>query len=167
MGEIGLFSTQGGIEQFGEASDSFGDALARATPPIRTFTGHVNAATVKDVQFVGPQESHVASGSDCGSFFVWNAEDASLAFVGQHADADVVNCVISHPRDFSLVTCGIEHDFKVWSPINRQHPQCPDTDEAVSRLIRSNSEVEEESSQLEVIERVLVNVRNRPECPLQ
>ena len=39
---------------------------------LRVEAGHQNWKTVKSVNFLGPNNEHVISGSDCGHFFVWN-----------------------------------------------------------------------------------------------
>lgn len=175
-GGIHLFDTNQGISEFSESLESLeqsspasyaSETSGVSTQQIRDFYGHLNAATVKDVQFVGPHETHVASGSDCGSFFVWNASSSELAFVGKDADSDVVNCVISHPRDCALVTCGIDNDFKLWTPTNRRNPQNPQHDQNIIQLIDENRETGDETEQMEVIERVFTQLRTQPECPLQ
>ena len=40
--------------------------------------GHRNSATVKGVNFYGPESQFVISGSDCGNIFLW---DKQVGFV--------------------------------------------------------------------------------------
>lgn len=36
-----------------------------------------------------------------------------FCLLGHNADAEVVNCVIDHPRDLAIATSGIDSDVKV------------------------------------------------------
>ncbi|KAI6164896.1 WD40 repeat-like protein [Pisolithus thermaeus] len=40
--------------------------------PRARFAGHCNVRTIKDVNFLGPRDEYVTSGSDDGNFFLWN-----------------------------------------------------------------------------------------------
>lgn len=39
---------------------------------ISRYRGHVSLKTIKDVSFVGPDQSMVAAGSDDGRMFIWD-----------------------------------------------------------------------------------------------
>ena len=45
--------------------------------------GHRNSATVKGVNFYGPESQFVISGSDCGNIFLW---DKQVGFVKTEKD---------------------------------------------------------------------------------
>lgn len=87
--------------------------------------GHLNARTVKDVQFVGPGHNFVASGSDDGRLFIWRCartlavdgrpHTGVVAFAGR-ADEHIVNCVVSHPCEPLLAVSGIDNDVKLLGP---------------------------------------------------
>ena len=59
--------------------------------PRRIFTGHRNADTVKDCNFVGLRSDKVVSGSDDGNFFVWDKDTGRLEGIWE-GDGEVVNC---------------------------------------------------------------------------
>lgn len=40
--------------------------------------GHRNNATVKGVNYYGPQSEFVVSGSDCGNIFFWDMETEAI-----------------------------------------------------------------------------------------
>lgn len=81
------------------------------------FRGHRNEATVKGATFLGADEEFIVSGSDCGYIYVWNRKLGSLVTTFKGDDC-VVNCLEPHPyRPYTLATCGIEHDVKIWAPI--------------------------------------------------
>ncbi len=39
---------------------------------VMRYRGHINQQTIKDVAFVGPDDSTIAAGSDCGRMFLWD-----------------------------------------------------------------------------------------------
>lgn len=92
---------------------------------IARCEGHLNARTVKDVQFLGPGHNFVASGSDDGRLFIWRCartlpvdgrpHKAVVAFAGR-ADEHVVNCVVSHPCEPLIAVSGIDNDVKLLGP---------------------------------------------------
>ena len=41
---------------------------------IATYSGHRNNATVKGVNFYGPNSEYVVSGSDCGHVYLWDKQ---------------------------------------------------------------------------------------------
>jgi len=83
---------------------------------LQSFDGHRNVRTIKGVSFLGGDDEWVVSGSDCGYFYIWDAETGNLqaCYRGDH---DVVNCIEKHPqRLFTLATSGIGDDVKIWEP---------------------------------------------------
>lgn len=95
----------------------------------RVFSGHRNSQTVKGVNFFGPNDEYVVSGSDCGHIFIWGKKDTKLVrlMVG---DRHVVNQLEQHPSMPVLATCGIEKIAKIWSPISGEVQPLPaDADE--------------------------------------
>ncbi|TFY70163.1 hypothetical protein EVG20_g2843 [Dentipellis fragilis] len=64
--------------------------------PRKRFVGACNAETVKDVNFLGPNDEYVVSGSDDGNFFVWRKSTAELHGIYE-GDGSVVNVIEGHP----------------------------------------------------------------------
>lgn len=99
------------------------------------FTGHRNARTmIKEAIFWG--RDFVMSGSDCGHVFTWNRKTGELVMLLE-ADSHVVNCLQPHPSLPYLVTSGIDHDIKLFTPAEDDKDQCRfDKDKAtdVSRM---------------------------------
>eukprot|EP00958_Prasinococcus_capsulatus_P030485 scaffold8141_cov430-Prasinococcus_capsulatus_cf.AAC.2 len=81
----------------------------------RSFTGHQNLRTVKDVSFLGPLGDCVASGSDDGHWFLWDKKTGRL-LARLEGDQHVVNCVQSCPTLPLIASCGIDNTVKLWSP---------------------------------------------------
>ncbi|GMG98822.1 hypothetical protein Nepgr_000662 [Nepenthes gracilis] len=48
----------------------------------QVYSGHRNSLTVKGVNFFGPDDDYVMSGSDCGHIFIWKKKEAELQHVG-------------------------------------------------------------------------------------
>ena len=70
---------------------------------VRQFRGHCNMRTVKEVNFFGPLDQYVMSGSDDGQIFMWDAETAEIVQL-LDGDNDVVNCLVGHPVDCVLAS---------------------------------------------------------------
>lgn len=58
---------------------------------------------------------YIVSGSDDGSFFIWEKETTNLVRVLQ-GDESIVNCLQPHPRHCFLATSGIDPVVRLWSP---------------------------------------------------
>ena len=89
-----------------------------ATPcsaPIRRYRGHCNVRTVKDVNYFGPNDEYVVSGSDDGNFFIWDSKTSELVNVLE-GDGEVVNVVQGHPYETMMAVSGIDHTIKIFSP---------------------------------------------------
>ena len=83
---------------------------------INTFRGHRNNATVKGVNFYGPESEYVVSGSDCGNIFIWERETSALVRLAHGDEGGVVNVLEPHPNLPVLATSGLDDDVKIWQP---------------------------------------------------
>jgi len=83
--------------------------------PRRSFKGVSNLRTIKDVNFVGPNDEFVVSGSDEGYFFLWRRENGALHGIYE-GDGSVVNAIEAHPTLPLLAVSGIDHEPKLFSP---------------------------------------------------
>lgn len=66
------------------------------------------------VNFLGPDDEYVASGSDDGNFFLWHKSSGDLHGVYE-GDGTVVNVIESHPRLPLVAVSGIDTTVKVSS----------------------------------------------------
>ncbi|KXT04418.1 hypothetical protein AC578_3604 [Pseudocercospora eumusae] len=83
--------------------------------PTRRYRGHCNVRTVKDVNYWGPDDDFVVSGSDDGNFFIWDRKTSELVNVLE-GDGEVVNVIQGHPYETMLAVSGIDHTIKIFSP---------------------------------------------------
>lgn len=81
----------------------------------RTYVGHCNVRTVKDVNYFGLDDEYVVSGSDDGNLFIWDRHTAKLVNILE-GDGEVVNVVQPHPYETMLAVSGIDHTVKIFSP---------------------------------------------------
>lgn len=58
------------------------------------------------------------SGSDCGNIFMWDKNTEAIAQWLKGDESGVVNCLESHPNFPVMATSGLDHNVKVWSPMN-------------------------------------------------
>ncbi|KAJ5179129.1 hypothetical protein N7492_002339 [Penicillium capsulatum] len=86
----------------------------------RSYRGHCNIQTVKDVNFFGLDDEYVVSGSDSGHLFMWDRKTANLVNILE-ADDQVVNVVQGHPYEPTIAASGIDSTIKIFSP--DQHAQ--------------------------------------------
>ncbi|KAF8470172.1 hypothetical protein BDZ91DRAFT_720097 [Kalaharituber pfeilii] len=82
---------------------------------IRSYSGHCNVKTVKDVNFYGLNDEYVVSGSDCGHVFIWEKKTSKLVQL-LLGDEDTVNVVTGHPYEPQIAVSGIEDTVKIFSP---------------------------------------------------
>lgn len=106
------------------------EPVAFSTHVQRSYTGHANTQTVKDLSLVGLRGDFVASGSDGGHFFIWDARGGEInvrhpLFMG-YSDTAVVNCIAQHPKLPLLAVSGIDHDIKLWEPGSLDDPMQTD-----------------------------------------
>ncbi|KAG8218871.1 WD40 repeat-like protein [Butyriboletus roseoflavus] len=117
--------------------------------PRMRFYGHCNVETVKDgecpqkasmcaqwvingdssaVNFLGPYDEYVTSGSDDGNFFIWKKSTGELVDVLE-GDSSVVNVIEGHPTLPLVAVSGIDATIKVKSfqlattPLLKDSPQ--------------------------------------------
>ncbi|KAF8913931.1 WD40-repeat-containing domain protein [Gymnopilus junonius] len=82
--------------------------------PRRRYTGARNVMTVKDVNFLGPDDEWVVSGSDDGNLFVWNKDSSTLQGIYE-GDSSVVNVIEGHPHLPLLAVSGIDTTVKLFA----------------------------------------------------
>ncbi|MCJ1311161.1 hypothetical protein MMC25_004831 [Agyrium rufum] len=84
----------------------------------RSYRGHCNVKTVKDVNFFGLQDEYVISGSDCGNLFIWDRKSGELVNILK-GDGEVVNVVQGHPYEPMIAASGIDATIKIFAPDQR------------------------------------------------
>ncbi|CAJ2660628.1 unnamed protein product [Trifolium pratense] len=120
----------------------------------QVYSGHRNAKTIKGVNFFGPNDEYVLSGSDCGHIFIWKKKDAKLVrlMVG---DQHVVNQLETHPHIPFLATCGIEKNVKIWAPLGSDTPALPSN---VNEIIEANRQGREDRTRVTLSPDVIMHV---------
>ncbi|KAF9259539.1 WD40 repeat-like protein [Marasmius fiardii PR-910] len=83
--------------------------------PRKRYVGARNTDTVKDVNFFGPQDDYVTSGSDDGNFFIWDKSSGNLHGIYE-GDGTVVNVIETHPHLPLVAVSGIDHTVKIFAP---------------------------------------------------
>jgi len=84
---------------------------------IHKYQGHRNSATVKGVNFYGPNSEYIISGSDCGNIFIWDKKTEGLVKLMPGDDNGVVNVLEPHPTMPVLATSGLDDEVKLWMPL--------------------------------------------------
>ncbi|PNS13853.1 WD repeat protein iqw1 [Sphaceloma murrayae] len=84
-------------------------------PHTRSYQGHCNVKTVKDVNFYGLDDEYVVSGSDDGNLFIWDRKTSKLITILE-GDGEVVNVIQGHPYEPLLAVSGIDDTIKIFSP---------------------------------------------------
>ena len=84
--------------------------------PFRSFSGHVNVETVKDVNFFGQADEYVVSGSDDGLLFVWDKKTSKIVTI-LRADDSVTNVIQGHPSTMLMAASGIDDTIKIFEPM--------------------------------------------------
>ncbi|XP_061676434.1 WD and tetratricopeptide repeats protein 1 [Syngnathoides biaculeatus] len=80
------------------------------------YCGHCNTTTdIKEANFFGSKGQYIVSGSDDGSFFIWEKETTNLVGIMQ-GDKSIVNCLQPHPSYCFLASSGIDPVVRLWSP---------------------------------------------------
>ncbi|KAH9482687.1 WD repeat protein iqw1 [Psilocybe cubensis] len=112
-------------ENFRDGNPTLNDIVRNNEPPVssegnlsvpvvfprRRYVGARNVMTVKDVNFLGPDDDWVASGSDDGNFFIWNKANGSLKGIYE-GDGSVVNVIEGHPHLPLIAVSGIDTTVK-------------------------------------------------------
>lgn len=65
---------------------------APRVPHMRSYRGHCNVRTVKDVNYFGLNDEYVVSGCDSGHIFIWDRKTSKLVNILE-GDSEVVNVV--------------------------------------------------------------------------
>ncbi|KAG8907020.1 hypothetical protein FRB99_005540 [Tulasnella sp. 403] len=102
-------------EEEGQGIPEWNPLGAPVVLPRQRYSGMCNVETVKDVNFLGPYDEYVVSGSDDGNFFIWNKKTAELMGIWE-GDAGIVNVVEDRPASHSypmLAVSGLDHTVKV------------------------------------------------------
>jgi len=84
--------------------------------PRQRFAGARNIATTKDVNFLGPNDEFVTSGSDCGNVFIWRKDGTLHALL--EGDSTIVNVIEGHPHLPLFATSGIDTTVKLFAPVS-------------------------------------------------
>ncbi|CAA3011576.1 DDB1- and CUL4-associated factor 8 [Olea europaea var. sylvestris] len=121
---------------------------------VQTYSGHRNSQTVKGVNFFGPNDEYVLSGSDCGHVFIWKKKGAELVrlMVG---DRHIVNQLEPHPIIPVLATCGLEKSIKLWAPSTNVSEPLP---ENVLEIMEANKRGREDHSRVSLTPDVIMHV---------
>lgn len=104
--------------------------------PIRRYIGYCNIQTdIKEASFLGNNDAYIVAGSDDGRAFIWEKSTGRLVNAIE-ADADIVNCVQSHPTDACLATSGIEDVIRLWTPTG--DPDSAPTEAQLDEMTQQN-----------------------------
>ncbi|KAF8605379.1 WD40 repeat-like protein [Ceratobasidium sp. AG-I] len=144
--------------------------------PRKEYRGAGNVQTVKDVNFLGPNDEFVTSGSDDGNWFMWSKKSGELLGIWE-GDGSVVNVVEGHPFLPIVAVSGIDNTIKIFEPTSGLKKS--------SRIINARQIVEENESAnetesfaldrsgvlaaLQVLRAAgrLPEIEGEPECPTQ
>lgn len=124
------------------------------TEEAQVFSGHRNSRTVKGVNFFGPNDEYVVSGSDCGHIFIWEKKSSEVVRM-MIGDRHVVNQLESHPLIPMLATCGIEKNIKLWSPSSNDFSPLPDN---IQEVMEANRQGREDHSRVSFTPDVIMHV---------
>ncbi|KAG6844908.1 hypothetical protein H0H87_002607 [Tephrocybe sp. NHM501043] len=105
--------------------------------PRQRYIGARNVATIKDVNFLGPSDEYVASGSDDGNFFIWRKATGALHGIYE-GDGTVVNMIEGHPHLPLVAVSGIDHTVKLFAPSN-DRPSKFSRIENAANIMQTNS----------------------------
>lgn len=80
--------------RYGDGQSRRGDVEVDApcSSHMRSYRGHCNIKTVKDVNYFGLDDEYVVSGSDSGHIFIWDRKTSTLVNILE-GDSEVVNVV--------------------------------------------------------------------------
>ncbi|KAG2174630.1 hypothetical protein INT44_006894, partial [Umbelopsis vinacea] len=83
--------------------------------------------TVKDVNFFGPNDEYVVSGSDEGNAFFWDKKTTRIVQILK-ADDETVNVIQGHPYNPVVAISGIDNTVKIFEPNANSISTSPITD---------------------------------------
>ncbi|KAK7060611.1 hypothetical protein VNI00_001377 [Paramarasmius palmivorus] len=102
------------MDEDNDNGENFYPEVPTILPRMR-YAGARNVDTVKDVNFLGPFDSYVVSGSDDGNWFMWDKSNADLKGVYE-GDGSVVNVIEGHPWLPIVAVSGIDKTVKIFGP---------------------------------------------------
>lgn len=144
--------------------------------PRKEYRGAGNVRTVKDVNFLGPNDEFITSGSDDGNWFMWSKQSGELLGVWE-GDGSVVNVVEGHPFLPIVAVSGIDDTIKIFEPTSRSKKSS--RMESARQIIEENESVNgsesftiDRSEVLAALEMLrasgrLPAIEGGPECPTQ
>ena len=97
-------------EPLSSSSSSSSSSFPSSYPLPPRYQGHRNNATVKGVNFYGPQGQFIISGSDCGNIFLWDRQTEGIVKLMPGDDNGVVNVLEPHPSLPVLATSGLDDE---------------------------------------------------------
>lgn len=108
--------------------------------PRGRYIGACNVETVKDVNFLGPSDEFVVSGSDDGNLFVWDKLSGKLHDILE-GDGAVVNVIEGHPHLPLVAASGIDTTVKLFAPAHepRKHSRLAQADSIIERNAEASS----------------------------
>lgn len=83
--------------------------------PILSKCDMARLAGLNSFPFIYSKGQYIVSGSDDGSFFIWEKETTNLVRILQ-GDESIVNCLQPHPNYCFLATSGIDPVVRLWNP---------------------------------------------------
>ncbi|XP_031123351.1 DDB1- and CUL4-associated factor 8 [Ipomoea triloba] len=120
----------------------------------QVYSGHRNLQTIKGVNFFGPNDEYVMSGSDCGNIFIWKKKGAQLVRL-MRGDKHIVNQLEPHPHISVLATSGIEKNIKLWAPSSNDVSPLPHN---VQEIMDANRRGREDHSRVTLTPDVIMHV---------
>ncbi|GAA0150721.1 ubiquitin-protein ligase [Lithospermum erythrorhizon] len=121
---------------------------------VQVYSGHRNSQTVKGVNFFGPNDDYVISGSDCGHIFMWKKKGGKLVRL-MLGDKHILNQLEPHPQIPVLATCGLEKTIKVWGPTSKDVIPLP---KDVEEIMENNRRGREDNSRITLTPDVIMHV---------
>lgn len=120
--------------------DRFGSYTSPGVPtevPIRWYSGHRNAETLKDVSFFGDNDEYIMSGSDDGLLFIWDKATSRIVTM-LRGDQRVVNAMAANPHTNTLAVSGTDSTVKIFEPFGSEYR--PEAEEGKSKRVDMSQE---------------------------
>lgn len=107
---------------------------------IKRYSGHRNNHTVKGVNFYGPRSEYIVSGSDCGHIFLWEKESEEIIQYLKGDDNGAINVLEPHPTLPILATSGLDHEVKVWLPMDEEPTELKGMKKVMKRNLKQRED---------------------------
>ncbi|XP_066573761.1 WD and tetratricopeptide repeats protein 1 [Amia ocellicauda] len=121
------------------------------------YCGHCNTTTdIKEANFFGSKGQYIVSGSDDGSFFIWEKETTNLVRILQ-GDESIVNCLQPHPSYCFLATSGIDPVVRLWNA----RPESEDVNGRVVEDMEGAAQANQRRMNADPLEVMLLNMGYR------